>query len=100
MQQEVKTFIQQYQLQTSPEIRYMDLVSEIGELGKELLKSSDYGKSSYHTNEAIIEEMEDCLFSLLALCYEMGLEAEDALKIAMAKYQKRWEVKGEIGSGR
>lgn len=43
MQDRVDKLIRQYHLTGDEVIRYIDLVSEVGELGKELLKSSEYG---------------------------------------------------------
>ena len=98
MQNTVKRFVMQNSLERNEKIWYIDLVSEIGELGKEILKETDYGKKDYASHETSIEEMGDCLFSLLALCCEMNIEAEEALTYAINKYQKRKECKGDIGS--
>ncbi|QSI25079.1 nucleotide pyrophosphohydrolase [Erysipelotrichaceae bacterium 66202529] len=98
MQNTVKRFVMQNSLERNEKIWYIDLVSEIGELGKEILKETDYGKKDYALNETSVEEMGDCLFSLLGLCCEMNIEAEKALKAALSKYQKRKECKGDIGS--
>lgn len=100
MQDQVRKAIEQYGLSGGIEIRYIDLVSEIGELGKELLKGSDYGRKAGSAPEAGKEEMGDCLFSLLALCCEMKIDAVEALAAALRKYQGRYDAKGEIGSGR
>ncbi len=42
--------------------------------------------------------MGDCLFSILALCCEMNIDAEEALNFALNKYKQRNELKGNIGS--
>ena len=98
MQNTVKRFVMQNSLERNEKIWYIDLVSEIGELGKEILKETDYGKKDYALHETSVEEMYDCLFSLLALCCEMNIEAEKALTYAINKYQKRKKCKGDIGS--
>lgn len=77
----------------------MDLVSEVGELGKEIIKGCNYGKQEYTNTPNIESELGDCLFSLLALCHEMGIDADNALNTALTKYKKRFNSKGEIGSG-
>ena len=100
MQQSVKEFLNQNRLTNNEQIRYIDLLSEIGELGKEILKSTDYGEKPYSSTESAFEEMGDCLFSILALCCEMNIEAEEALKYALEKYNKRLSATGKIGSGR
>lgn len=100
MQKSVKEFVEKHDLSCGAQGRYIDLVSEVGELGKEILKSTDYGKEPYRPSEAAADEMGDCLFSLLALCCELGVDAEKALEYALKKYGKRFDKSGTIGSGR
>jgi len=94
----VQAFILRHNLQADVQTRYIDLVAEIGELGKEILTSTDYGKREFVVTAGMIDEMGDCLFSLLALCYEMGVDAHAALDGALAKYGRRFAEKGRIGS--
>lgn len=103
MQSIVEKCMRRYGLSGNEEIRYIDLVSEVGELGKEILKTADYGKKSvipglrkYGDNAKI--EMGDCLFSLLALCCGMGIDAREALDAALAKYEARFSTGDGIGS--
>lgn len=98
MQNRVLSFMNQHNLNGDGVIRYIDLVSEVGELGKEFLKSSDYGTLVCRKNENMVEEIGDCLFSLFALCCTLDIDAETALNIALSKYQMRFEQKGAIGS--
>lgn len=99
MQSRVSDLIRQYHLTGDGAVRYIDLVSEVGELGKELLKAGDYGTLDCRKNENMVGEMGDCLFSLLALCCALDIDAETALNAALSKYQMRFEQNGEIGSG-
>ena len=98
MQNDVKAFLDKYNLRTSETVRYVDLVSEVGELGKEILTGMDYGKVDYVQTPDAQGELGDCLFSLLALCCEMDVDAEAALGQALAKYAARFVAKGSIGS--
>ena len=98
MQKTVNAFIHKYNLQADEHTRYIDLISEIGELGKEILSSTNYGKKPYSQTTATTEELGDCIFSLFALCCEMNVDAEEALRRAIAKYEARYEQKGSIGS--
>ena len=100
MQNRVLSFINQHNLNGDGTIRYIDLVSEVGELGKELLKAGGYETRVFEKNDNMIEEMGDCLFSLYALCCALDIDAETALNIALSKYQMRFEQKGAIGSDR
>ena len=47
----VQTFCNKNNLSSSIEHRVLDIVSEVGELSKEILNASNYGKSSYVPNE-------------------------------------------------
>ena len=100
MQKRVREFVGRYNLSCGETARYLDLVSEVGELGKEILKGTDYGKRPFSAPAALKGEVGDCLFSLLALCGELELDAEEVLAEAMDKYARRFERKGDIGSGR
>lgn len=100
MQQKVEQFVAQFGLECGAQIRFMDLVSEVGELGKEIVKGSNYGREPYENTPAAADEAGDCLFSLLALCAELGIDAQTALEGALAKYRRRMEKKGDAGSGR
>ena len=100
MQDKVKKAVEEYHLSCGAAVRYIDLVSEIGELGKEILKETEYGDHEYTINETSIEEMGDCIFSLLALCSKMEIDADSALDYALEKYKKRFCEKGNISSER
>ena len=99
-QQQVAAFIQGQGLSLSPEVRMLDVASEIGELAKEVLKGTGYGAAPWAAPVALQEEMGDCLFSLLALCSALELDAGEALSAALRKYARRAAQKGSIGSGR
>ena len=100
MQNTVKCFVDQHRLACGVQNRYVDLVTEIGELGKELLKITNYGKEPATEWTAASDEMGDCLFSLFALCNEMHIDAKQALVYAMQKYSNRFAEKGTISSDR
>lgn len=98
MQKIVSKFIENYNLKCGINIRYMDLITEIGELGKEIIMSCDYGKQEHIKTDNLENEMGDCLFSLFALCHELNIDAEKALISSLSKYKERFLSKGEIGS--
>ncbi len=54
VQEKINNFINEYNLKSSQEIRFIDLVSEVGELGKEILKGNDYGKKDYCNTENLV----------------------------------------------
>lgn len=98
-QEAVAEFVRVHGLETDACVRFLDLVSELGELSKELLKASDYGKRPLAATEAMKDELGDCVFSLLCLCGVLELDAEEALDGALAKYERRIARHGEAGSG-
>ena len=100
-QYKVRDLIGTYHLKAPASARCLDLVSEVGEVAKELLKASDYGKrETVQVTADMPGELGDCLFSLLALCDSLDIDAKDALEGAMNKYRTRWEHRGDVGSGR
>ena len=99
MQKKVRSFWERQNLGGSPEVCDTDLVSEVGELGKELLKRTDYGRHPPTEGSAVQEEIGDYLFSLLALCCALNLARRGAPAAALRKYERRMEEQGNIGSG-
>jgi NTP pyrophosphatase (non-canonical NTP hydrolase) len=103
LQKTVRDFAAQHHLSTVAGIRFVDLVSEIGELGKEILNASDYGRfdvTDWTGSPRMREEMGDCLFSLLMLCNTLNVDAEEACLLAIEKYKQRLAQKGDMGSER
>lgn len=98
MQGLVQEMVKKYNLEISPELRYIDLTSEVGELGKELLKSTQYGKKVFIKSENMQSEIGDILFSLACIANTLEIDIEQALIEAMKKYQCRFNEKGNIGS--
>lgn len=98
MQQWVRKAARDYGLAGDVASRYIDLTSEVGELGKEVLRATGYGRAPRALTEAFAEEVGDCLFSLLLVCEAAGIDAEAALHAALEKYAARWRQGGGIGS--
>lgn len=87
-QKRVAEFLDRHQLETRPEFRLLDLVSEVGEVAKEANESTDYGAVP-DTLEVDPLEIGDVLFALLALSHSLEVDAEDALEQALDKYERR-----------
>ena len=79
--------------------RLLDVISEVGELGKEVLKSTKYGTIDFEMSDDFKMEFGDVVYSLLSLANETGIDAEECLKLAVDKYQKRIDSKNDMGSG-
>ena len=91
----VYDFLDEYKLRCGITERYIDLSSEVG---KELLKVTDYGKVDFRMTADTEQELGDCLFSLIALSRELGIDPAAALDSTLAKYKRRFDAKGRIGS--
>jgi len=98
-QQRVAAFVRENDLETDPAYRLLDLVSELGEVAKDVAESTDYGDSpgdiAVHP-----DEIGDTLFSLLALAEGLDVDASAALDEALAKYEGRIDETRTPSSGR
>lgn len=97
-QRQVAEFVADQQLQSSPEARLIDLTSELGELGKEWLKSSSYGARPFSVTAGWGEEMGDVLFALICLANSTEVDLDTALESALAKYRFRMIRYGDVNS--
>ena len=100
IQEKVNGLIKKYDLESSTEIRFIDLVSEIGELGKEILKGNDYGKKNFSNTDNIESEVGDVFFSLICVANDLNIDLTKALDKVLNKYENRFSNNGHIGSGR
>ena len=98
LQSDITTFIHERLLTCDPATRALDLASEFGEVAKEILKSSDYGKKAVTKSADLQEELGDLAFSLYALAAELDVDLEAATHAALKKYQARLSVSGSAGS--
>jgi NTP pyrophosphatase (non-canonical NTP hydrolase) len=97
MQYKIRMFCRDNKIDCAPEYRALDIVSEMGEVAKEILKMSDYGKREPKAREELKGEMGDLLFSVIALANTLGIDLEEALAMVIDKYRKRLK-KGGAGS--
>ena len=100
LQKRVAEFVEAHGLGTDIAHRLLDLVSEVGEVSKEVLKSTQYGKAAFQKNENWEQELGDALFSLICVANATGVDLEKALLRVLTKYQNRIEKKQDPGSGR
>lgn len=77
--------------------RSLDIVSEVGELGKEVLKGTNYGKSDFVKSDDFEMELGDVMYSILSLANECEVDASACLDKVLEKYKKRLN-KGSMGS--
>ena len=100
IQEKVNDLIKKYNLESSTEIRFIDLTSELGELGKEILKGNDYGRKEFSNTENLESEIGDTLFSLICVANGLNIDLQKALDNVLNKYENRFSSNGNIGSGR
>ena len=97
LQEKIKKFCKENNLESPPEHRILDLMSELGEVSKEVLKMSDYGRKKPEFREEIKSELGDALYSLITVANSFDVDIEDAANIVLEKYKKRLK-KGSAGS--
>jgi NTP pyrophosphatase (non-canonical NTP hydrolase) len=97
-QQAVAEFVQRHSLETDVEHRLLDLVSEVGELAKEVLKGTQYGRIPATLAPNWQTELGDVLFSLLCLGNTTNVDLENALREALEKYEQRLAARRDAGS--
>ena len=100
LQDQVASFIEQNRLRCDAATRALDLASEFGEVAKEILKASDYGKQPIAASDGLGEELGDLAFSLYALAAELNVDLDVSTTAALQKYRNRPTTKGDAGSGR
>ena len=99
IQETVNEMIKKYKLESSIEIKFIDLISEVGELGKELLKGSDYGKRKFINTDNLESEIGDVLFSFVCIVNSLNIDLKEAFDKVIEKYNSRFLENGNIGSG-
>jgi len=97
-QNDVAQFESQHNLEIPVSDRMLDLTSEVGELAKEILASTHYGRQDFRPTEAWINELGDVFFSLVCLANATDVNILDALTDALTKYQARLDNRGDAGS--
>ncbi len=96
MQQKIKKFVQENHLEIKPEFRALDIVSETGDLAKEILKATEFGGKESGFKEEIRHETGELLFSTICLANTYNIDLEQALAETMQKYKKKIEESRKI----
>ncbi|MBK6324657.1 MAG: MazG-like family protein [Chloroflexi bacterium] len=97
-QQQSMEFAQKQNLSHSPSVYVLDLISEVGEVAKEILLATDYGERPFQPQPALTGELGDVLYSLCLLATAVHIDLNEALTITLQKYANRQQAKGHIGS--
>ena len=99
MQARVADFVERHGLEIPVAFRALDLVTEVGEFAKEVLKSTDYGRASLQNNAALQDELADAAFALICIANSLGIDLDEAISGALQKYESRLTARGDAGSG-
>ena len=97
IQEKIKQFCKENNMESPAEHRVLDAMSELGEVAKEILKMSDYGRKPIEYREELKLELGDVLYSLITIANTFDINLEDALQQVLEKYRKRLK-KGSAGS--
>lgn len=77
----------------------LDLMSEVGEVAKEILLATNYGEQEPELATTDMQmELGDALYSLCLLATAADVDLDEALTAVLEKYEKRWAEKGDMGS--
>ena len=98
LQDQAARFVQAHGLEASPGVRLLDLVSEVGEAAKEVLRSADCGRVPFRPGRGWEEELGDALFALVCLANTTGVDLEARFEDSLKKCESRLEARGDAGS--
>ena len=97
-QQRATDFAQKRNALHSPSVYALDVMSEVGEVAKALLLATEYGKRPFQPQNSVSLELGDALYSLCLLASAAEVDLEQALTAVLAKYERRWQEHGALGS--
>ena len=98
-QRRAANFAQNHNLDHEPSVYALDLVSELGEVAKEILLATNYGKRPFRgATSTLSGELGDALYSLCQLATAAGVDLDEAFTATLQKYEQRWQDDKQIGS--
>jgi NTP pyrophosphatase (non-canonical NTP hydrolase) len=97
-QRQVSDFAHRRHLLYDSAVQALDVASEAGEVAKEVLLATDYGRRAFQSWPELVGELGDLLYSVLALAEACGADAAEALGHALSKYEQRLIERGMAGS--
>ncbi len=89
IQERIKKFCEENDMEAPAEHRVLDTMSELGEVAKEILKMSNYGRKPIEYRGELKSELGDVLYSLITIANTFDIDLEDALYQVLEKYKKR-----------
>lgn len=89
IQKQIMKFCKENDMDSSIEYKIIDILSELGEVAKEVLKMSNYGKDPIKYRKKLKDELGDVLYSLITIANTFDIDLEESLFQAIDKYKKR-----------
>ena len=89
IQKKVKLFCEKNELNSPIEHRVLDTMSELGEVAKEVLKMSNYGKRPVKYNNKLKMELGDVFYSIITIANAFAIDLDEALNKVLEKYEQR-----------
>ncbi len=96
-QNRISEFCKKHELDSAPEYRILDAVSELGEVAKEMLKMTDYGKQKPEFKNEMKSELGDLFYSIITIANTFQIDLDEALEEVLIKYERRLK-RGGAGS--
>ncbi len=97
-QAQTAQFVKTHQLKIPVGDRLLDLVSEIGEIAKEVLSATGYGQRHFRPGPNWELELGDAFFSLICIANSTDVDLISALRKALQKYETRLNEHGDAQS--
>ena len=96
LQNKVKKITKKLNLANSPELCGLDFSSEAGEISKEILELTDYGRREHVYNPDLARELGDAFYSLITLANIYDINLEEQLLSSLKKYEKREQKRKDL----
>jgi len=89
IQARIKKFCEENNMESPAEHRILDTMSELGEVAKEILKMTNYGRKPMEYRKEIESELGDVLYSLITIANTFDIDMEMAVHQVLEKYERR-----------
>ncbi len=89
LQENVQKVQRALNLVSTPELCCLDLASEVGEVAKEVLELTNYGKRKHIYNPDLARELGDAFYSMISLANIYDIDLKNELERSLQKYRKR-----------
>lgn len=99
LQGRAQRFVRENDLEAATVVRLLDLVSEVGEVAKDVLESSDYRRGTFEPGPSLREELGDAFFSRVCIANTSGVDLEECFEEALERYRARLGAQRNAGSG-